>query len=243
MDAWFGDQSLFIKDLMQDIKSVAPTKDRDDKRLMDYYVMLQLHIAEARNVGLLDLLLIPANVEMMVLPLTAWEKRIWRLALGRLPAEDRACYMDVCVNERLGYAINMVATSERHVLPKPIPLHRLQRSLYSEGRGGRYGRGSSLGRNTQVMTITESRSADRKKVRFPPPKAWDPEAKWTQDCVMFRICGEKHSPGKCDAFKKLSPQQRLKEPGAVVVTAVAGKAKHPPPRCPYPPHAGYLMYI
>ncbi len=28
---------------------------------------------------------------------------------------------------------------------------------------------------------------------------------------MFRICGEKHPPGKCDAFKKLSPQQRLKE--------------------------------
>ena len=61
------------------------------------------------------------------------------------------------------------------------------------------------------MAVTESRSADRKKVRFPPPKAWDPEAKWTQDCVMFRVCGEKHVPGKCDAFKKLSPQQRLKE--------------------------------
>jgi hypothetical protein len=61
------------------------------------------------------------------------------------------------------------------------------------------------------MTVTESRSADRKKVRFQPPKAWDPEAKWTQDCVMFRVCGEKHPPGKCDAFKKLSPQQRLKE--------------------------------
>jgi hypothetical protein len=28
---------------------------------------------------------------------------------------------------------------------------------------------------------------------------------------MFWICGEKHPPGKCDAFKKLSPQQRLKE--------------------------------
>ncbi len=51
------------------------------------------------------------------------------------------------------------------------------------------------------MTVTESRSADRKKVRFPPPKAWGPEAKWTQDCVMFRVCGEKHPPGKCDAFK------------------------------------------
>jgi hypothetical protein len=28
---------------------------------------------------------------------------------------------------------------------------------------------------------------------------------------MFRTCGEKHSPAKCDVFKKLSPQQRLKE--------------------------------
>ncbi len=92
-----------------------------------------------------------------------------------------------------------------------IPLHRSQRSPSSEGRGGRYGRGSSSGRNARVMTITESRSTDRKKVRFPPPKTWDPKAKWTQECVMFRICGGKHSPAKCDAFKKLSPQQRLKE--------------------------------
>ncbi len=28
---------------------------------------------------------------------------------------------------------------------------------------------------------------------------------------MFRVCGEKHAPGKCDTFKKLSPQQRLRE--------------------------------
>jgi hypothetical protein len=28
---------------------------------------------------------------------------------------------------------------------------------------------------------------------------------------MFRICSEKHLPGKCDGFKKLSLQQRLKE--------------------------------
>ncbi len=60
------------------------------------------------------------------------------------------------------------------------------------------------------MVVTESRSADRKKVRFPPLRNWNPEAKWTQDCVMFKECGEKHAPGKCDAFKKLSPQQRLK---------------------------------
>jgi hypothetical protein len=101
LEAWFGDKSLFIKDLMQDIKSVTPIKDGDDKRLMDYYVMLQAHIAEARNADALGMLLIPASVELMVLPLTAWEKRVWREAQGRLPAEDRAWYMDVLVNERL----------------------------------------------------------------------------------------------------------------------------------------------
>jgi hypothetical protein len=187
LDAWFRDRSLFIKDLMQDIKNVTPIKDGDDERLMDYYVMLQPHIAEAPNAGLLEMLLIPANVEMMVLPLSAWEKRVWREAQGGLPAEDRAWFMEEFVEDRLGYATNMVATSERHVLPKPIPLHRSQRSPSSEGRGGRYGRRNSSGRNGRVMTVTESRSADRKKVRFPPPKNWDPEAKWSQECVMFWI--------------------------------------------------------
>ncbi len=118
LEAWFGDKSLFIKDLMQDIKGVTPIKEGDDERMIDYYVTLQAHIEEARSAGALDMLLIPANVELMVLPLTTWEKRIWREAQGRLPAEDRSWYMDVFVNERLRYAINMVATSERHVLPK-----------------------------------------------------------------------------------------------------------------------------
>ncbi len=44
LDAWFGDKGLFIKDLMQDIKSVTPIKEGDDERLMDYYVTLQAHI-------------------------------------------------------------------------------------------------------------------------------------------------------------------------------------------------------
>ncbi len=106
---------------------------------------LQAHIAEARNADArnadaLDMLLIPANVELMVLPITAWEKRVWREAQGRLPAEDRSWYMDVFVNERLRYAINMVATSERHMLSKATPLHRSQRSPSSEGPGGRYSR-------------------------------------------------------------------------------------------------------
>jgi hypothetical protein len=100
LDAWFGDKNLFIKDLMQDIRSVTPIKDGDDEHLMDYYVTLQAHIEEARSAGALDMSLIPANVELMVLPLTTWEKRVWREAQGRLPAEDRSWYMDVFVNER-----------------------------------------------------------------------------------------------------------------------------------------------
>jgi hypothetical protein len=65
------------------------------------------------------------------------------------------------------------------------------------------------------MSAGEDRSAaDRKKVRFPPPKAWDPEAKKTQEtqeCVLFQECGEKHSPVRCEVFKKMTPQQRLKK--------------------------------
>jgi hypothetical protein len=115
LDAWFGDRGLFLKDLMQDIKNVTPIKDGDDERLMDYYVMLQLHIAEACNAGLLEMLLIPASVEMMLLPLSTWEKRVWREAQGRLPAEDRAWYMEEFVEDRLAYATYMVAMSVRHV--------------------------------------------------------------------------------------------------------------------------------
>ncbi len=57
LEAWFGDKSLFIKDLMQDIRSMTPIKDGDDERLMDYYVTQQAHIAEARNADALDMLL------------------------------------------------------------------------------------------------------------------------------------------------------------------------------------------
>ncbi len=66
LEAWFGDKALFIKDLMQDIKGVAPIKEGNDEGIMDYYVTLQVHIEEARNAGALDMLLIPANVELMV---------------------------------------------------------------------------------------------------------------------------------------------------------------------------------
>ena len=165
---------MFIKDLMQDIKNVPAIKDGDEEHLMVYYMMLQSHIAEAPNAELLDMLLIPANVEMMVFPLSTWEKRVWKETQGMLSAKEHF------VEDWLAYATNMVATSERHVLPKPIPLHRPQRSPSLDGQGGWYSRGSSKGRNAWVMATMESWSADRKQVRFLPPKAWDDEAKWTR---------------------------------------------------------------
>ncbi len=86
-------------------------------------MMLQSHIEEARNAELLGMVLIPANAEVMVQPFPTWEKRVWRETQGRLPAVDRVWALEF-VEEQLEYAINMVATSERQVLPKPIPLHR-----------------------------------------------------------------------------------------------------------------------
>jgi len=65
LDAWFKDEGAFIKDLMPDIKNLSPIKDRDNEHLMDYYVMLQSHIKEARNADLLGMLRIPANAEVM----------------------------------------------------------------------------------------------------------------------------------------------------------------------------------
>jgi hypothetical protein len=51
--------------------------------------MLQSHIVEAHK------------VEMMVLPLSNWEKRVWREAQGTLPSEDRAWYMEEFITDRL----------------------------------------------------------------------------------------------------------------------------------------------
>jgi hypothetical protein len=195
----------FIKDLMQEVRSVSVIRDGEDERLMDYYVLLQSHTEEAGRACLLEMLLIPANKEEMVRPLPTWEKRVWREHQGQIQVIDRAWGFAGFMEDRLEYTINMVATSKRLVLPKPIPLHRPLRSPSLEGRGDQYDCGSSGVWKTRVMATREDRSADRKKVRFLPPKAWDPEAKWTQECLMFQECGEKHLPARCEVFKKMTP--------------------------------------
>jgi hypothetical protein len=63
------------------------------------------------------MLLIPVNVEEMVRPFPIWEKRVLRERQGQLPAFNRARALAGFLEDRLEYAINMVATSKRHVLP------------------------------------------------------------------------------------------------------------------------------
>jgi hypothetical protein len=111
LNALCKDESAFIKDLMQEIQSISAIKDREDERPMDYYVLLQSHIEEARRAGLEEVLLIPVNVEEMVRPLPNWEKRVWRERQGHIHAIDRALGFLGFVEDHFEYATNMVATS------------------------------------------------------------------------------------------------------------------------------------
>jgi hypothetical protein len=65
-------------------------RDREDERLMDYYVMLQSHIVVADKAGLLVMLLILAKVEEMVQPLPNWEARAWREQQSGAHTTERA---------------------------------------------------------------------------------------------------------------------------------------------------------
>jgi hypothetical protein len=57
----------------------------------------------------------------------------------------------------------------------------------------------------------ERKPAPEKKVHFPPPKKFDHEAVWRFPCIAGDGCSEKHSPVKCEVFKKLTPRQRLEK--------------------------------
>jgi hypothetical protein len=82
LDAFYDEPMAFIKDLMQEIRGISTIKNREDKRLMVYYVLLKSLIKEAVKAGLMCMLLIPANVEEMELPLPNWKTRVWRERQG-----------------------------------------------------------------------------------------------------------------------------------------------------------------
>ncbi len=67
--------------------------------------------------------------------------------------------------------------------------------LHRSAEGGRYDLGSSGGQSAGAMAVQEDRRpGEEKKVRFPPPKVWDPEANISLCRLMFlRTCRHKQT--------------------------------------------------
>jgi hypothetical protein len=89
------------------------------------------------------MLLIPANVELMVLPLTTWEKRIWREAQGKLAAEDRSWYMsfpsfagfwypanNICISLVLVLSLVQMLKHKRKVAGRAYTVLNLDKQLF-----------------------------------------------------------------------------------------------------------------
>jgi hypothetical protein len=186
--------------------------------MMEYYMLLQSHIAEDRAV-VGAILLIPANIADMTRTLLYTEGKRWRDQLGSIHPLDIGNGFSTFVNRRLDYTTTQVANSEWLVLPKPILMRaRSNRSPSADCHGSRSKRrgsvscGNSAGQGARVMTMRKDRKpAEEKKVHFPPPKKFDPEDAWTFPCIVGRGCAEKHSPARCEVLKKMTPWQRLEK--------------------------------
>jgi hypothetical protein len=104
--------------------------------MMEYYMLLQLHIAEADKADVGAMLLIPANIANMTRILPYDKGKRWRDQLGRIHPLDIGNGFSNFVNRRLEYATTQVAICERLVLPKPIPLKARANRLPSMDRHG-----------------------------------------------------------------------------------------------------------
>jgi hypothetical protein len=122
MDAVYYNPLAIIKDLMQEIKAVPEFREDDSEKMMEYYMLLQSHIAEADKADVGAMLLIPANIADMTRILPYAEGKRWRDQLGRIHLLDIGNGFSNFVDRRLEYTTTQVANCERLVLPKPIPL-------------------------------------------------------------------------------------------------------------------------
>jgi hypothetical protein len=196
MDAVYDNPLAFIKDLMQEIKAVPEFREDESEKMMEYYMLLQSHIAEADKADVGAMLLIPANIADMTRILPYAEGKRWREQLGRIHPLDIGNGFSNFVDRRLEYATTQVANCERLVLPKPIPLRaRGNRSPSTDrhasrgDRGGSVSRGNSANRGARVMGVSaERKSAPEKKVHFPPPRKFDHEATWRFPCIAGDGC-------------------------------------------------------
>jgi hypothetical protein len=219
LDAIYDNPLAFIKDLMQEIRAVPEFREEDCEKMMEYYMLLQSHIAEADKADVGAMLLIPANIADMTRTLPYAKGKRWRDQLGRIHPLDIGNGFSTFVDRRLEYATTQVANCERLVLPKPIPLGaRANRSPSTDrhgsrgDRGGSVSRGNLASRGARVMGISaERKPAGEKKVHFPPPRKFNPDGPWKFPCVARDGCQERHSPTQCEVFKKMTPRRRLEK--------------------------------
>jgi hypothetical protein len=95
LDAIYDNPLAFIKDLMQEIRAVSEFKEEDCEKMMEYYMLLQSHIAEADKADVGAMLLIPANIADMtrVLP---YAEAMERPAGAHPSARHRQRVLDLC---------------------------------------------------------------------------------------------------------------------------------------------------
>jgi hypothetical protein len=168
LDAIYDNPLAFIKDLMQEIRAVPEFREEDCEKMMEYYMLLQPHIAEAD---------IPASIADMTRILPYAEGKRWRDQLGRIHPLDIGNGFSTFVDRRLEYATTQVANCERLVLPKPIPLGaRANRSPSTDrhgsrgDRGGSVSRGNSASRGARLMGISaERKPAQERRCAFRLP--------------------------------------------------------------------------
>jgi hypothetical protein len=217
MDAVYDNPLAFIKDLMQEIRAVPEFREEECEKMLEYYMLLQSHIAKADKADVDTMLLIPANIADMTRTLPYAEGKQWRDQLGRIHPLDIGNGFSTFVVRRLEYATTQVANCERLVLSKPIPLKARTNGSPSTDQhgsrghhGGSVSRGNSASRGARVMAISaERKPAGEKKVHFPPSRKFDPEGVWKFPCVAGEVCKERHSPKKSEVFKKMTSRHRL----------------------------------
>jgi hypothetical protein len=100
MDAIYDNLLAFIKDLMQQIRAVPEFREEECEKMMEYYMLLQSHIAEADKTDV-AMLLIPANIADMTGTLPYAEKKWWGDQLGRIHPLDIGNGFLAFVDQRL----------------------------------------------------------------------------------------------------------------------------------------------
>jgi hypothetical protein len=120
LDTFYDHPVQFARDLMQDIQVVQKIREHEFERLLEYYILLQGHIAEADKADQGDMLLIPANIEEMVQVLPLREEMLWREEQANVYPRDYGYSFSLFVDARIRWTIAQVVGS-KIPLPEPIP--------------------------------------------------------------------------------------------------------------------------